>query len=345
MTEVTTSTTLSEHAKMLRCWVERLHDAAFAEGLTDSELRGVMADFVALLPPSPQHVLTAAQQGVVEHHVGIRLRQGCQLNEILMEFAALGQCATIQLAGPALAAALEAIALTTGAVALIFDEHMLEDEQTQKRYSRRLRALALGYRPRRAATTPPLERVEAMLALVVQAMDAVSGSLLLLDPTSKALIMTASVGVAREQLGAFVTTGLQTLAGRIASHTERATSVADVASSELRVSEALRESGIHGLVGVALVANGKLRGVIYVGTQDQREFTASELRRLESLGETLALQLDRLGCDAGLEAQHDTLSQLTEQLEELTVALAAARARVDELEGTLLHLRANAAPL
>jgi signal transduction histidine kinase len=125
-------------------------------------------------------------------------------------------------------------------------------------------------------------------------MQAQTVSLLLVDSDDcERLIAVASSGLADEALEHYVTTiGSGSFAGLVAATDGEPLEIGDIATSAIPVSERLHTSGIHALLGVRLPARHTLRGVLYVGLTEKREFTAGELRRLASLGDRLTLHLD-----------------------------------------------------
>src|SRR5690606_28133472 len=128
--------------------------------------------------------------------------------------------------------------------------------------------------------------------VVMEAMAGQCASLFLYDPQTELLVTRAAVGLAAEELQAF-TTSLDpaTFIGQIAAH-EEPTAVDDVATTELAVSEALRRSGIHSLLGVRLPRRLRIHGVMYIGICEQRAFSVRERRRIEALGEALTVHLE-----------------------------------------------------
>src|SRR6185503_385631 len=140
--------------EILRHWTNRMIDSSFAEGLSVPELVGVMPDYLSSLgaaPPSDPGHLDGAQHDLIERHLAHRLRQGATLNEILSEFSTLSRCVAATLdRAPA-----DAQVLTRDAARMftelhgacvssmrIFNEQLLEDEQTMKRYLRLLQRAA-----------------------------------------------------------------------------------------------------------------------------------------------------------------------------------------------------------
>ncbi|MCU1283022.1 MAG: senX3 [bacterium] len=293
-------------SEVVRQWTQAAQQTPSARGLSPPEIESTMPAFLSLIGTGTEQRLSEQQQQLVEHHLSNRLRCGFNLNEILTDYASLGRCVyrfIDEVDEPLAASARLAVELllTSTEVTKIFYEQLLEDEQTLKRYRRLLREVAGEAAGASEQTLAGPERLNAALSLVMEAMGADTAALLLLDVKSDELVMSASTGDAHEQLAAHVSArNRASYAGTIASSEGVATSVGDVATTDLEVTAELRDSGIHSLIGVRLSVHQRLRGVLYVGTREKRAFTASEERRLESLGDTLAVHLDNARLYAAL---------------------------------------------
>jgi len=191
-------------------------------------------------------------------------------------------------------------------VADMFREHMAKDEQTEKRYTRLLQlvaseALGIGEQPLK-------DRLKDVLELIMEAMDAQVAVLLLFDSEARTLLTAASAGVANGVLEEYAATiDPLSFAGQVATH-EEPTTVLDVVTTELQVSDALQENGIHSLLGVRLPPRHKLIGALYIGLSNIRAFLPSELRRIETLADKLSLHLDNAKLYADLQDKVDALT-------------------------------------
>jgi serine phosphatase RsbU (regulator of sigma subunit) len=138
-----------------------------------------------------------------------------------------------------------------------------------------------------------LERVRSMLA-------ADTAAVLLLDEPTGHLVATAAQGIEEEVYqGARVPLG-RGFAGRIAAG-RRPVVIDDIADADV-VNPVLRENGVRSLVGVPLLAAGRLVGVLHVGSVEKRRFGAADVELLEATGERVAevvqaslLELERSG--------------------------------------------------
>ena len=208
------------------------------------------------------------------------------------------------------------LALTTRAVTNIFTQHLLEDEQRDKRYARLIADIAeesLKEGPRGPGL---VGRLREVLQLIMEAMRAQCASLLLVDAENpEALITVASAGLADEAVAHYVTAiDSKSFPSRVAAAGGEALEMSDMAAGFVPVSDALRKSGIRSLLGVRLPARHTLRGVLYIGLEEQRAFTGSELRRLAALGDRLTLHLDNAQLVAELRSKVSAVQMFVDVL-------------------------------
>jgi hypothetical protein len=209
---------------------------------------------------------------LIERHLSSRMRQGFVLNEILTEFAILGRCITAVLPVSGAAQLLSELYAGTIAATSLFNEHMLEDEQTNKHYSRLLHDIA---NPDGERALTLRETFDELLAVVTLAMGAETAALLLSDKHSDRLILSASNGLARDELDPYL-----------------AALAPEVETTQLDVSEPLRRRGVGALLAVRMSSHERTRGVIFIGIREERPFSASEIRRIEGLSRGLTMHLD-----------------------------------------------------
>jgi signal transduction histidine kinase len=80
-------------------------------------------------------------------------------------------------------------------------------------------------------------------------------------------------------------------AGRVAA-TRRPVFIPDVAGADI-VNPLLARKGLHSLLGVPLIVEGRLLGVLHVGTLQPRVFTEEDERSLQVLADRVALAIDK----------------------------------------------------
>jgi signal transduction histidine kinase len=294
------------HGEIVSRWSEGARRAAFSEGLSSPELAGMIPAYLSLLGRNRagEPELSAAQHQLIEQHLSNRLRQGSALNEILTELAVLGRSVRRCLedepeaerpSSDDIAGVFAELSATCVAVTRIFTEHMLEDEQTEKRYVRLLHEIG-GDSIAHGHALPVAAHIRAALAMILKAMDGRAVALHLSDPETGAAILAASAGEGAEELERS-STDLHLLAG---------------SSSEPAVSDAFRALGFGAVLTVAMSTRHLLSGTLHLGLGVGRELTASDSRRLQALADALAVHLETVRLIAALREHADRAAAETE---------------------------------
>lgn len=333
--------------EILRQWTDRMIDSAFAEGLSVPELVGVMPVYLSSLgaaPPSDPGQLDAVQRDLVERHLAHRLRQGATLNEILSEFASLSRCVAAALDRPASDAQVrtrDAARMFTELHAAcvssmrIFNEQLLEDEQTMKRYLRLLQRAADRGGELDDGGRPIQPLLEEALWLICRALGARAAALHLEDTRTGERIASVAAGVAGDAIEAHLCAP-----GRTAAATLPAAD-SEVEYAELAVSDGLRASGVESLIAVRPGPRHALRCALYIGAERHGMFLAHEIRLAENLAAALLIHLDHAHLCTALvarAAEAHAESELRERfvsilMHDLAGPLAAARAGAERLDG------------
>jgi anti-sigma regulatory factor (Ser/Thr protein kinase)/putative methionine-R-sulfoxide reductase with GAF domain len=141
-----------------------------------------------------------------------------------------------------------------------------------------------------------------LLARVQNALAVDTVAILLLDAESQNLVARAAKGLEEEvEQGVRIPLG-QGFAGRIAS--ERvAIFIADVDHAEI-LNPILREKGIHSLLGVPLIVEGELVGVLHVGSLCPRTFTERDVAVLQLAAARAAPAIERAQLFSAFEREH-----------------------------------------
>jgi GAF domain-containing protein/anti-sigma regulatory factor (Ser/Thr protein kinase) len=143
---------------------------------------------------------------------------------------------------------------------------------------------ALAYMPLEELLTELLERISRILS-------SDTAAFLLLDEASKTLVARAAKGIEEEvEQGVRIPLG-KGFAGRIAAE-RHPIYLPDVRHGDV-LNPILREKGIRSLLGVPLIVEGRVTGVLHVGTLTPREFTAADTELLRSAADRAALAIDR----------------------------------------------------
>jgi GAF domain-containing protein/anti-sigma regulatory factor (Ser/Thr protein kinase) len=135
------------------------------------------------------------------------------------------------------------------------------------------------------------EVLEQLLTRVREVLDTDTAAVYELDDEEQTLVARASKGMGGKDVerGVRVPVG-RGFAGLVAERCEPVRS-SEVPDLEL-VSPLMREQGIVSLVGVPLVVEGRLLGVLHAGTREERVFTGDDVALLELAAERLAIALD-----------------------------------------------------
>ena len=311
---------------IVKHWAAEAQKAASARGLSRPELMNIMPRYLDALGGGGGSDEVRER---LESHLGTRIRQGFDLSEIVEEFVLLERCVLATLrAVPAPErppdeerwALAEEIQNTIVQVTSLFHEHMQLDEQREKRYLRLLQSLA--DESLRTPETPLREKLSGVLEVFIEAAAAHSAALLFYEPGTEQLVTAASAGEAGGEFGQFAATLDPSSLGGQTAASDEPTQVVDVETTELEVSDSLRHSGIHAILGLRLPPHRKLMGVLYIGLRGRRPFTAREVRRLQALGDRLTLHLDNAKLYADLR---DRIAELDaeRELRERFVAILA----------------------
>ena len=142
-----------------------------------------------------------------------------------------------------------------------------------------------------------------LLIRTKEVLGADTAAVLLLDPAGRELIATASSGLEEEvRQGTRVPLGVG-FAGRVAA--ERRPIILDRVDESTVVNPILAASGITDLMGVPMVAGGRLLGVIHVGSLTGRRFAAEDVTLLQLAADraatavsTILARTDRIAAGA-----------------------------------------------
>jgi serine phosphatase RsbU (regulator of sigma subunit) len=131
-----------------------------------------------------------------------------------------------------------------------------------------------------------------LLSRVKEILHADTAAVLLLDPSSRQLIATAASGLEEEvRQGVRIPVG-RGFAGRIAA--QRRPVILDHVDHSNVVNPILLEKGIRSLIGVPLLVNGAVIGVLHVGSLRSRVFSADDASLLQLAADRAALAVQSL---------------------------------------------------
>ena len=159
--------------------------------------------------------------------------------------------------------------------------------------------------------------LEELLTRVRDVLSADTCAVLLFDESTDELVARAAKGLEEEvEQGVRIPVG-RGFAGRIAAE-QRPVVIDDVDHSYV-LNPILREKGVKSLLGAPLITNGRILGVIHVGTLKHRKFQTTDMELLQVVAQRVALALDRA-------FMYERVVQLTHVQREF-VALAAHELR------------------
>jgi anti-sigma regulatory factor (Ser/Thr protein kinase)/putative methionine-R-sulfoxide reductase with GAF domain len=146
------------------------------------------------------------------------------------------------------------------------------------------------------------ELLNELLVRVQEALNVDTVAILLYDKEANQLVARAAKGIEEEvERGVRLPLG-QGFAGRIAA--ERvAIFIADVDHADI-LNPILREKGIHSLLGVPLIVEGSLIGVLHVGSLTPRSFGQADHAVLQLAAARAAPAIERATLFAALEHEH-----------------------------------------
>jgi signal transduction histidine kinase len=137
--------------------------------------------------------------------------------------------------------------------------------------------------------------LDELLAVLLPRICSILGTdtcaVLLLEPASHELVPRAAVGIEEEvERGVRIPVG-RGFAGRVAA--QRAPVILEDVEHADVLNPILREKGIESLLGVPLIAQDEVIGVLHVGVLQRRVFTADDVELLELVAARVALAIER----------------------------------------------------
>jgi signal transduction histidine kinase len=173
------------------------------------------------------------------------------------------------------------------------------------------------------------ELLVALLERTRQILDVDTCAILLLDEEANELVARAALGIEEEvEQGVRIPVG-SGFAGRIAA--EKRPVVLDDVDHAHVLNPLLRQKGIKSMLGVPLVVEGEVRGVLHIGSLVHRRFEEDEVELLQLVGDRAALAIEHARL---FEAERAARKRI-ENVQAVTDA-ALAHLEVNELLNVLL---------
>ncbi len=133
--------------------------------------------------------------------------------------------------------------------------------------------------------------LDALLTRLREVVGTDTAAVLLLDETGSALVARPAKGLEEEvERGVRIPLG-QGFAGRIATE-RRVIALAEVDHTNV-LNPLLREKGVRSLLGAPLLVEGRVLGVVHVGTLSPRRFDEGDARLLHLVADRMALAIDQ----------------------------------------------------
>jgi signal transduction histidine kinase len=166
--------------------------------------------------------------------------------------------------------------------------------------------------------------LEALLARTRDVLDADTCAVLLIDESGKELVARAAVGLEEEvERGVRIPMG-RGFAGRVAVE-RRVVAIPDVEHADI-VNPLLREKGVRSLLGAPLIVEGRVIGIVHVGTLAPRGFHEADAELLQLVADRIAIAIEHARL---YEAERDARIRL-EHVQAVTDA-ALEHLALDEL--------------
>jgi GAF domain-containing protein/anti-sigma regulatory factor (Ser/Thr protein kinase) len=181
------------------------------------------------------------------------------------------------------------------------------------------------------------ELLEELLNRITEVLSADTAAILLLDESAGVLRARAARGIEEEvERGVQIPVG-RGFAGRIAAE-RRPIAIEDVDHADI-LNPILREKGIRSLLGVPLLVEGRVIGVLHVGSLTPREFTADETELLQLTGDRVAVAIEHTNLHVRERLAREAAEAASRRLESLQRITDTAFAYLaqDELLEELLN--------
>ena len=193
------------------------------------------------------------------------------------------------------------------------------DDQTAVQSLQRVTEAALAYLDLDDLLSELLDRTTEIL-------DVDTAAILLFEEDRRALVARAAKGLEEEVERGFTLPVGAGFAGRIAA-TQQPVVIEDLDNSPIEiVNPLMRQKGVCSLLGVPLIVEGRLVGVLHVGTLERRDFDSDDVHLLRTVGDRVALAIEhRRLMELRTAARHLQQRLLPQALPEIPELDLAAR--------------------
>jgi K+-sensing histidine kinase KdpD len=318
--------------RIVDSWEAEARKSVAGQGLSRAELVNRLPAFLASLLRSDDAAADptlVSQRWLIDSHLADRLRQGFELPEMVEEFHILGRCleatwsARADVERPSqveIERLHEELRRATTAAMALFGENLIQYQQSEKRFLRRLQKVAADSMSENAMISRRL-RLQKQLEVISDALKAETTGLYFYEPEGRQLRLVAFTGIEDDLMHQYVTPlGAPSFAYRLVD--TRVGSTWPTSPKRPRGPEPLRKTGARSILGMPLLPRGVLLGALYVGVRETRLFEPREVRMFESLGERLGLLLDDERMQGDLRTTNHQLRTEREVRERFVAVLA-----------------------
>ncbi len=177
-----------------------------------------------------------------------------------------------------------------------------------------------------------------LLVRLGQVIEADTAAVLLLDDDDDTLVVRAAKGLEEEVEQRLRIPVGQGFAGRIAAE-QRPITVDDITDVEV-VSPVLRRKGVRSLLGAPLLVEGRVVGVVHVGTFSLRRFDDDDAQLLQLVADRIALAIDHARAyESERRARADAEEAVRDRDRFLSIAAHELRTPVTGIKGNAQLLR------
>jgi len=177
-----------------------------------------------------------------------------------------------------------------------------------------------------------------LLARLREVIDVDTAAVLLLDDEDNTLVARAAKGLEEEvEQGVRIPVG-RGFAGRVAAE-RRTITVDDITDADV-LSDIIRRSGVRSLLGAPLLVEGRVVGVVHVGTFALRRFSDDDANLLQLVADRIALAIDHARVyESERRARADAEAAVRDRDQFLSIAAHELRTPVTGIKGHAQLLR------
>jgi PAS domain S-box-containing protein len=291
---------------LIQRYAEEAGKLESARGLSAYELTNTFPEYLGTLATISREGSRGdpakTKKRLEETHLSLRLRLGYNQEEVTSEYVLMGRLIVSlwedlpleeQPASEDTALLFAELQDAMDLTIAFFSGYSLEDRQREKRFLRRLDALAPESITPNSGPEVLRQRFVPLLEVIQEAMRADGTELYLADASPEHVITAAATGrSAAQRPGVRIPLNPPSFLARV-GHDEEPVHLPDLATAPGPITEGLHAEGLRSLLGLRLWPHGSLLGILYVGRSEMGSFEPQALRYFETLVEYLSGIVDR----------------------------------------------------